>query len=70
MTGEATPYPSGVTYAGALVDAVRVVGPQADRRAAETEALRRLPDDLVADLVRTGLLRAWVPATYGGGGAD
>lgn len=53
-----------------LLDAVRAVGAEADRRAAETEALRRLPDDLAAALVGTGLLRAWVPARYGGAEAD
>ncbi len=58
------------TTTHALVDAVRAVGLEADRRAPETEALRRLPDDLAADLIGTGLLRAWVPARYGGPEAD
>jgi alkylation response protein AidB-like acyl-CoA dehydrogenase len=42
------------------------LGEEADRRARETEALRRLPDELAAGLVRSGLLRAWVPEAYGG----
>ena len=46
------------------------VGSEADRRAAETEALRRLPDDLAAMVVDTGLLRQWVAARYGGAEAD
>ena len=46
------------------------MGREADARAAEIEALRRLPDDLAAKLVDTGLLRQWVPARYGGGEAD
>jgi alkylation response protein AidB-like acyl-CoA dehydrogenase len=49
-----------------LLDRVRAVGEQADARAAETESLRRLPDDLADAIVDTGLLRAWVPADYGG----
>ena len=53
-----------------LLDAVRTVGAEADRRSGEIEGLRRLPDDLAQDLVATGLLRAWVPAANGGGGAD
>lgn len=48
---------------------VAAVAAEADRRAAETEALRRLPDELAAGLVASGLLRAWVPVDYGGGGA-
>src|SRR5215210_4272976 len=32
--------------------------------------MRRLPDDLAAGLVRSGLLRAWVPKEYGGESAD
>jgi alkylation response protein AidB-like acyl-CoA dehydrogenase len=52
------------------MEAVEAVGREADALAGETEALRRLPDDLAAGLVRSGLLRAWVPTTLGGGGAD
>ena len=46
------------------------VGVEADRRAVETEQLRRLPDELAAGLARSGLLRAWVPVEYGGESAD
>lgn len=53
-----------------LAERVRSVGEEADRRAHEIEGLRRLPDDLAASLVDTGLLRAWVPARYGGAEAD
>ena len=49
-----------------LVDRVEPVGVDASGRSAEIEQLRRLPDDLVAALVDTGLFRAWVPARYGG----
>lgn len=53
-----------------LIDAVRAVGAEADRRAPEIEAQRRLPADLSAALAATGLFRAWVPARYGGGASD
>ena len=49
-----------------LLDALAAVGQEADRRAPEIEALRRLPDDVSARLVDTGLARAWAPARYGG----
>lgn len=52
-----------------LLDAVEEVGRLASSRATETEVLRRLPDDVAAALVASGLLRAWVPSAYGGGGA-
>src|SRR5688572_7956305 len=55
---------------GTLADAVQSVGIAADERAAETEALRRLPDDLAAQLVSTQLFRAWVPTRYGGAETD
>jgi indole-3-acetate monooxygenase len=47
--------------------AVEPVGRLADARAAETERLRRLPDDVAEGLVGSGLARALVPARYGGG---
>lgn len=53
-----------------LVERVEPVGLDASARAGEIESLRRLPDDLVASLVGTGLFRAWVPARYGGAEAD
>lgn len=49
-----------------LSEAVRPVGLEADRRASETESLRRLPDDVAESLIATGLLRAWVPKIHGG----
>lgn len=53
-----------------LVERVEPVGREAAGRSAEIERLRRLPDDLVAALVDTGLFRAWVPARYGGEETD
>jgi alkylation response protein AidB-like acyl-CoA dehydrogenase len=58
-----------VFYAPAPVD-LDALGREAEGRAAEIEAGRRLPDDLMAMVVDTGLLRQWVPTCYGGGGAD
>lgn len=52
-----------------LLASVEVAGRLASDRAVETEALRRLPDDVAEQLRASGLLRAWVPACYGGGGA-
>lgn len=49
-----------------LRERVEAVGVEASSRAAEIESLRRLPDDLAAALVSTGIFRAWVPVAYGG----
>ena len=49
-----------------LAGAVDALGRQADARAAEIEQLRRLPPDLSAAMVESGLGRAWAPARYGG----
>ena len=43
------------------------LGILAGARWAETDRLRRLPDDVAEALVDTGILRALVPAAYGGG---
>jgi alkylation response protein AidB-like acyl-CoA dehydrogenase len=49
-----------------LLTRVEDVGELASARAVEGEARRRLPDDVAAAIVSSGLLRAWVPARYGG----
>jgi alkylation response protein AidB-like acyl-CoA dehydrogenase len=59
-----------VTAVGDLLARVEAVGATASGRAAEIEQLRRLPTDLVADLVDTRLFQAWVPARYGGDETD
>ena len=46
------------------------VAQAAGRRTDEIEQLRRLPRDLVDDLVATGVFRTWVPQRYGGAGGD
>ena len=39
-------------------------------RAAEAEALRRIPDETIADLIESGLMRATLPARVGGSEVD
>lgn len=39
-------------------------------RAAHAEALRRIPDETIADLVESGLMRATLPARFGGAEVD
>jgi alkylation response protein AidB-like acyl-CoA dehydrogenase len=54
----------------ALVDAVRGLAPEIRARAGEIEAARRIPPDLVADLVAAGCFRAIVPSSHGGAALD
>jgi alkylation response protein AidB-like acyl-CoA dehydrogenase len=49
-----------------VADAVEAIGRRADELAPETERLRRLPDELAAALVESGILRRWIPRRYGG----
>ena len=49
-----------------LLSALRELGQAAEARYGEIDALGRLPEDLVAGLLATGILRAWVAAPYGG----
>ena len=51
---------------GPLDEAVDALGRAADTRAGEIEQLRRLPSDLSAAMVESGLGRAWAPTRYGG----
>ena len=55
---------------GDVLKAVEELGPVASARAAETETLRRLPDDIAAALTASGIFRLWVPNAYGGVQAD
>jgi len=50
----------------ALLARARDLVPGLRERAAETEALRRLPDATIADLQSTGLFHAYQPARFGG----
>ncbi|HLY66796.1 MAG TPA: acyl-CoA dehydrogenase family protein, partial [Chloroflexota bacterium] len=49
-----------------LVERAQALVPKLHARAAETEQLRRMPDQTIADFVDAGLLRIFVPARYGG----
>jgi indole-3-acetate monooxygenase len=53
-----------------VLDAVRELAPVIAGRADEIEASRRVPADLLADLVATGCFRMLLPATHGGGEVD
>ncbi len=62
---DSTPRP-----ATAALDAVRGLAPRIAARAAEIEAARRIPLDLVADLSAAGCFRMLVPRSHGGSGLD
>ena len=49
-----------------LLERTRKLLPQLGARAAETEQLRRIPEDTVAALHRAGLMRALQPRSWGG----
>ena len=49
---------------------VRELLPAIEQRAAEIEAARRLPDDLIASLKSAGIFRLLVPQSHGGVAAD
>ena len=53
-----------------LVDAARALGPVLRERSRETELLRRIPDETIADLQTAGLFKVLQPACYGGDEAD
>jgi alkylation response protein AidB-like acyl-CoA dehydrogenase len=48
------------------MDAARSLGPRVRERVAETDTLRRLPDDTVADLLESGLCGVMKPKRFGG----
>ena len=49
-----------------LLNAVREFAPNISARSAEIEAGRRLPPDLLAELVSLGLFRMLTPKSHGG----
>jgi indole-3-acetate monooxygenase len=59
-----------VTRHPSVLDAVRGLAPKIAARAAEIEAARRLPADLIRDLTAAGCFRMLVPRSHGGGGLD
>ena len=52
--------------AAALLDRARQMRPLLQQRGAETDKLRRLPDDVVTALRDAGLCRLMVPRRFGG----
>lgn len=63
QTGAGPSFDELVARAGALI-------PVLAERAPKAEALRRIPDETVADLHRTGLFRAFQPKSVGGSELD
>jgi alkylation response protein AidB-like acyl-CoA dehydrogenase len=53
-----------------LLSRIRSLGEEANRRSVEIEASRRLPADLMGELVETGFFRLWIPSCFGGAQAD
>jgi alkylation response protein AidB-like acyl-CoA dehydrogenase len=66
----ATSLESDPTTNAPVLDAVAELAPVIAARAAETEAARRVPPDLVADLAAAGCFRMLLPASHGGHGVD
>jgi alkylation response protein AidB-like acyl-CoA dehydrogenase len=56
--------------AAALLDAVRALTPAIAARAAEVEAARRVPLDLIEDLTAAGCFRMLLPRSHHGAGVD
>ena len=65
-----TPGPGQALRVADLVRQAAQLVPALRARAAEAERLRRIPDETVADLVNSGLLRIATPTRYGGYGFD
>lgn len=53
-----------------VLDAVRELAPAVSERAADVEAARRVPPDLLDELIRAGCFRLLLPRSHGGLGAD
>jgi indole-3-acetate monooxygenase len=61
---------TGITTQQDVLDAARGLAPAIAARADEVEAGRRLPRDLLDELIAAGVFRLLRPATHGGLGAD
>ncbi|HEV7653085.1 MAG TPA: acyl-CoA dehydrogenase family protein [Actinophytocola sp.] len=59
-----------IETAATLLDAVRELAPTITKRAAEIEAARRLPPDLVESLTDAGCFRMLLPRSHGGMGLE
>jgi alkylation response protein AidB-like acyl-CoA dehydrogenase len=53
-----------------VLDAARALVPMIAARAEDTEAARRVPSDLLGELIDAGCFRVALPASHGGVGAD
>ena len=56
--------------ASSPLEIARALAPRVRARAAEIEAARQLPADLVMEIANAGLFKVAVPEADGGGGAD
>ena len=56
--------------AGDVLEAVQALAPSISARAAEIEAARRLPADLLDELEAAGAFRLILPPSHGGVGAN
>ena len=66
----ATSIDSTPMRATAVLDAARDLAPKIAARAAQIEAARRVPLDLIEDLTAAGCFRMLLPRSHGGGGVD
>lgn len=53
-----------------LLERAEAMIPILQARASEAEALRRIPDETISDLIEAGLIRATLPARFGGAEVD
>src|ERR1044071_3963039 len=62
--------PAETRNAEALIERARSLVPALRQRAAQTQELRKLPDETIADYKRFELLRCLQPTMFGGYGSD
>lgn len=67
---ERAPAAAPATASEAVLTAIDALAPTVADRAADVEAARRLPPDLLRLLVDAGCFRLLLPASHGGAGAD
>ncbi len=62
--------PTDTRNAEALIERARSLVPALRQRSAQTQSLRKLPDETIADYKRLELMRCLQPAMFGGYGSD
>src|SRR5262245_779657 len=62
--------PAETRNAEALIERARSLVPALRQRSAQTQSLRKLPDETIADYKRLELMRCLQPAMFGGYGSD